>query len=439
MFACTLHAQTSPGGVTQSKAWLKSDASELNANQRSSEKFNFHPPCIVNSGFFGKDFTSKNISVFMVDFTKTDEQIILSGNHDADKIQFNASEVVNRKSLPFEATENAAKILFYKDRWNRSTSFNEEIFLETPGEKQIAEMIVFGKAINREQQEKIESYLSIKYGISLTENFQYVSSNGSKIFKLKRENNYKHRVTALGRDDNSALYQKQSMNSNGDVYFVLTLDKLKEYNRDNTGTILDQSFIFWSDDNGAMDVVERSSSDATIERSWRVDLNAMQEESKEVFLYMSLPEKLLGQVRENWYVSISADADGLSDDSQDVPVQISEKGKIQAKITFDTSKGTEQFIHIRNSDYKVSEAPLVELYPNPVSVDSKCKIRLLNLPQGDVQITIRDITGKRLSTQSFFAKSKAEELDLEFSNVGMHTVEIEYAETRLTKTIIVLD
>lgn len=88
-------------------------------------------------------------------------------------------------------------------------------------EGSIAENIVYGSPLSGPDQARVNSYLAIKYGITLdadpsssVTNYNYVSSASSVIWDGSVNSNYHHDITGLGRDDASALLQLQSKSIN---------------------------------------------------------------------------------------------------------------------------------------------------------------------------------------------------------------------------------
>lgn len=85
----------------------------------------------------------------------------------------------------------------------------------------IAENIVYDAPLAAGDQAKVNSYLAIKYGITLdadpastATNYNYVSSAGTTIWDGVANSNYHHDITGLGRDDASALLQLKSKSIN---------------------------------------------------------------------------------------------------------------------------------------------------------------------------------------------------------------------------------
>jgi len=77
----------------------------------------------------------------------------------------------------------------------------------------VAELIGYTNSLTATERQKIHSYLSIKYGITLTSN--YLSTSGTTIFTTAAP--YNNNIIGIGRDDNEALTQKQSHNDDDTV------------------------------------------------------------------------------------------------------------------------------------------------------------------------------------------------------------------------------
>ncbi|MDM1346828.1 hypothetical protein [Myroides marinus] len=105
-----------------------------------------------------------------------------------------------------------------------------------------------GQTISTEDLKKINTYYSLKYGISLNSNGQvnYVLSDGTVVYNSASAGytQYGYDIFGLVRDDASGLYQKQSMsidNSSMTVY----LGGLAETNDENTSTLNDKQAILF--------------------------------------------------------------------------------------------------------------------------------------------------------------------------------------------------
>jgi hypothetical protein len=114
----------------------------------------------------------------------------------------------------------------------------------------IPEILVFDTNLSTVDKQKVETYLSIKYGITINDISEknYVSSGNEVIWDSKKNKNYNFRITGLGRDDLFGLYQKQSTNSE-DAHIVVSLGQVQATNNQNNNSINSGSFVLWGDNN----------------------------------------------------------------------------------------------------------------------------------------------------------------------------------------------
>ncbi|WP_152547782.1 cadherin-like beta sandwich domain-containing protein [Paenibacillus ehimensis] len=119
---------------------------------------------------------------------------------------------------------------------------------------EIAEVILFSEstAANRS---KIESYLALKYGITLNGGqSDYVDSAGSPFWSKEANVGYGNRITGIGKDSGSGLEQKQSKSQdNGALVTIAAGTEILASNKEfASGSIVnDTSFLMFGDNNGA--------------------------------------------------------------------------------------------------------------------------------------------------------------------------------------------
>lgn len=113
----------------------------------------------------------------------------------------------------------------------------------------IAELIVYTQQLSASDRQQIESYLAIKYGITIdqTSATDYLASDGGVIWNGTTNASYNTDITGIGRDDNSALDQQKSSSINANA--ILTIA-----NGDITTPASfssNDAFLIWGSDNAA--------------------------------------------------------------------------------------------------------------------------------------------------------------------------------------------
>ncbi|MFS4428407.1 hypothetical protein [Chryseobacterium sp. S90] len=111
------------------------------------------------------------------------------------------------------------------------------------------EMIVFAEKLTDEEINKVESYLAIKYGQTLSkeQNRNYLSSTGTVVWDGSTSNYYNN-ILGIARDNTSALYQKQSQSVNdGQKLIIGAGSSLANTNLGNSNSLTEGQFLITGD------------------------------------------------------------------------------------------------------------------------------------------------------------------------------------------------
>lgn len=135
----------------------------------------------------------------------------------------------------------------------------------------IAECMVFDKFLKKAELLRIESYLAIKYGITLFHS-NYVTAHDSIVWNYDTNNVYSNSIAGIGRDSIFGLYQQQSnsVEDNG----LLTIGKGTSclLNRKNTHTLPEGSYLIWGDNNESLSCENPWDSIPLWERKWMMQV-----------------------------------------------------------------------------------------------------------------------------------------------------------------------
>lgn len=140
---------------------------------------------------------------------------------------------------------------------------------------QIPEVIVYRKALNDKEKWRVESYLALKYGITLQPEVNYYTSK-NEIFWHKENNTlFKNRIFGIGKDSNSTLNQKQSTSIHDTSILkkmIFWMGSLQADNNLNTSFIEDQNFLTIGDNNaGEIPNTILNNGIKKIDRIWLVE------------------------------------------------------------------------------------------------------------------------------------------------------------------------
>ncbi len=159
-------------------------------------------------------------------------------------LTFNANNVVNATNdIPdFANVNNSQFWMGRSEGWDGSW------------DGRIGEIITLSSRATNIERSNIQSYLAIKYGITLGVNgtsMNYTNSDGNVIWDIAANAGYNFDIAGIGRDDISRLNQKQSRSINPTEVMTIGLTDILPTNTANTSTFTtDKSYLVWGS-NGA--------------------------------------------------------------------------------------------------------------------------------------------------------------------------------------------
>ncbi len=225
---------------------------------------------------------------------------------------------------------NGSQNTFLNSTWNTNSTAGASIGAGVPTSNQywggkVGEVIVYNRVLTADELKRVNSYLAIKYGVTLdqTTATDYIASDGTTIMWNAADNTgYNLRITGIGRDDCTNLYQKQSISANAGILAVGVGDSIATTNQLNTAEITnDNSYFVFGDDNGAITYTTPVSGLANVTtrmpRTWKVD--------KTNFADANIAFKLTGG-NDKVYLIVSADN---TFDGTDATYQLEANGSVQ--------------------------------------------------------------------------------------------------------------
>lgn len=278
-------SQQTNNTILGSTMWLKGVSGIASSTEiAAGHLFNFNP--VVD---FSQDIPQNQANIFnressiFVVFkdSSSQEKNILKMEYGTYKAQLTNRKLECEKDVPL-ITVDAKKggILSYrvsnsilKGKKKGRIKFDDHIYSDTAGESQLMELLYIPQLLNDNQKNSVESYLSIKYGISLAYGMDYLNSSGGKIWNNNDNEGFGYRVTGIGRDDQFGLYQKQSGNSEKDGLYM-GIQTIEVTNAANGSVLADTSFVFRGDNNGSIQFADNG----RIERIWKLRTHSANQE-----------------------------------------------------------------------------------------------------------------------------------------------------------------
>ena len=285
LFICTTLFSQSKKEIFGSTIWLKTENNNFDTKleTKTSGLLNFNPQInLIQESFTKKIKNSiqKQSSLFLVFKTdnKDETNLILLERTNFKSLITSKKIISDNETLLNKGDAKKGTILSYLisnnselNRKNGSLTFDDAILNDKENKTQLMELIYIPKVISENNRNKIESYLSIKYGISLLGEQNYTDSRGTMIWEFKSNKDFKYRVTGIGNDAFFDLNQKQSGNSDKEGLYI-GVNKLEKTNAENKNKIENQSFLIWSDNNKSVLIGKNDEENEVkkMDRVWKI-------------------------------------------------------------------------------------------------------------------------------------------------------------------------
>jgi hypothetical protein len=278
----------------------------------------------------------------------------------------------------------------------------------------IAECFVFFRILEKKEKQMLQSYLAIKYGITL----QYCDYSDSKNNLLRSYTDNAttpYNVAGIGRDDANGLYQKQSFSNEDNLHLTVSAGKMAASNNKNSATLENNNFLMWSCNNDALTfTAEEIKKDLKLlNRKWT--MIATGKSSVVLPTGLSINTNQLGMVAgKPLYLVIDQNGSGIFNGSKSIVCDSISKSGIAwfSNVVWDcTGSGKRLFsfgantldlppvskkmnVPILNDATPAEPLYTYRLYPNPT--DGAYTIVVSLSEATDVLVRINDMTGKLL-------------------------------------------
>lgn len=302
---------------------------------------------------------------------------------------------------------------------NGLLEFDDLLYNDTENKNQLYELIYFPRFLNGNEKNIVESYLSIKYGISLDDGHSYYNSIGDIIWDVTENVEFNKRISGIGKDELTGLNQKQTKNTL-ETGFMIGCETIAKSNSKNSATLDNMDYIMWADNNKTT-LLESSEdiSQKRIKRIWRVKTYS---ENSSTYNMQIKIDKALMTVESN-YNSQDSDFMWLAiNDSNSLEFNYYSARYIKATVNNENEIVFNAVTFLPNSEsyftiVKAHEAPSnsdsnsisissrsvlkpkilnsgYEVFPNPVNSNEKFYIQFNLKEPSNVFIQITDVNGK---------------------------------------------
>jgi hypothetical protein len=314
----------------------------------------------------------------------------------------------------------------------------------------ISEFMLYEKILNEEDIARIETYLALKYGITLEKN--YLNARGKTVWNREKDKFYSNHIAGIARDDLSTLYQKQSTSYNNSEHLIIGVNKIVQSNSENNGEINNGDYLVWGD-NGqpfTLNLIGEDGDGKIIlpQKKWLMKCSGSNTNTISTELQIDTKPLVTQHFSKDSFCLI-IDRSGSGEFSSEnctcvMPDSISSTGiAIFKNLFWNTDGSGKEFFTFgfkaqESKELKNSTATgvlLFQVYPNPVS-DGHYKITVrLNKPM-DVKVVISDANQKLVDSKKGNGGASYSFSGYIHAAAGAYTVKLITPETELSKVII---
>lgn len=139
----------------------------------------------------------------------------------------------------------------------------------------IPEYLIFKKILNEEDRHKVETYMAVKYGLTLKA-ADYLDSEGTILWDQEKNSGFSHHIAAIGRDDFFGLHQKQSSSTAEAGRLIIGANRIAATNNANPYLLQNLDYLIWGD-NGLEFALEvqlgsHGSPFTYLQRDWKMEV-----------------------------------------------------------------------------------------------------------------------------------------------------------------------
>lgn len=360
-----------------------------------------------------------------ITYSKKDAQslIIVHSSNDNENIWYNKDIIAELSNGSYKRNKNSKAVelkkrpsIFSYLNPKRKLSIAKDSLSIGLEDKNLYEAIFIPKEIKKSDLEKIHSYLSIKYGISL-DGVKYFNSKGDVIWDPERHKDFRSRPTGIGRDDINELYQRQSSNQE-DKIISIGRENISRTNFENKSPLDNHTFAIWSDDNKDLSFEEKEKL-RILKRNWEINFVGTTIPKKGYVIQVGKKIMNPEDSRLQYWMLIKNDNDTflkIEGREKDNVIEYSgvefPEERDSSVFTFATNsigdrqpgqEGPSKNNHSTKGPGEATSDFQYLLYPNPVKMNNMFTVKFP--PTEDLEISVYDGGGRMLSTEKINSKA----------------------------------
>lgn len=308
----------------------------------------------------------------------------------------------------------------------------------------VAECILFPYVLSPQQRQSVESYLAMKYGITLgdaTQPQDYLSSTGAVLWAADEQQDFHHRIVACGKDLGSGWQQHKSQSAIAPDLLQLSLVDSPVYNGFQDLSIADQTFWLLGDNDASLDDWQ-AGNNKHVARQWLVKTHGAAQIHLTT-LRLDLGRWLSATTQpQQFFLLIDRSGHGDFDAAgvERIPLAQLENGQYGhfRNILWDTDgSGSDRFtLAYVDAAEELATSPSLRYYPNPTKAGQPWHWQLRLATEAAVLFNISDMQGRSVKQQSFPPNTYFTQQEIALS-AGAYTLHFQFGDQQITQKLLV--
>jgi len=327
------------------------------------------------------------------------------------------------------------------------------------------ELLVFGKVLTAVERTIFESYLALKYGVSMDQS--YLSGTGRVIWDYNSNVIYNNRITGYGREDLIGLNQKMATSSyqeapyysdSCDSYLANGANNLSARNRllvmgcESMNPLSDGEYVLFGDDNNTITATNTSMPGyKTMQRKWLVTTNRSSKNRIELSYFDSLATGFASHKNET-YLIIDRTGNGEFNSSSDAYLMDSLDNS-RSKIIFKNIAWNTDLKNVFTFGYKLPangvkkalntdslalkpENSCLSIYYKNMKDLSIVTVKLKLTEPSNSTVLMFDLMGKVVYKQDLPSSNDVQYLDIKLPNSGVYIIKAITNEGELSTKVM---
>jgi hypothetical protein len=156
----------------------------------------------------------------------------------------------------------------------------------------IAECLVFNRFLKKQDALKIETYLAVKYGITLIES-DYISPSEVVLWNYEANKEYSNAMAGIGKDTTFGLNQKQGTSGEEDNLLTISVGDISTLNKNNNFALPEANYLIWGHNDKALiyNNIDCDKNYPLLERKWLIQTTYTANNRFPTKVRFSLPEQ----------------------------------------------------------------------------------------------------------------------------------------------------